>query len=230
MKHLIDAYLEDHESAWAASTWKSERSRLRVIAPHLDMTPKDLHKFLEKQGKKPYTIKTIFIRLSDMEKWAKIEPKFKDYLEKHQNKFKHVYQKEELDVTFEDALRKINEIADNDCRAHALSLLHTGSRLSESYRVCNGSVVGKGGKVRKIYGKIDTTVPKSTLSRKLRAVSLKPHTLRKLCATRLAQMGATPADLCKVFGWSDIKTAYQYLQAREDSKLESLMETVKEGS
>lgn len=225
MKKYISKYLEYHESAWAPTTMKSERSRLNVLAPHLDKSPKDLHQWLKDQGKKPYTIKTTFIRLADLEKWAKLEPKFQTYLETHQNRFKHAYQKEELEISYEDALSRISSLgAGTPASTHALSLLQTGTRISESYDTAGGQVTGKGGKTRKIFGTIETTVPRSTLWRKLKAVGLTPHTLRKLCATRLVDKGATAADLCKVFGWSDIKTAYQYLQGKDDERLSILME------
>lgn len=227
MREHIEAYLKDHETAWAESTIKSESSRLRRLSNVLDNSPQDLFAILSKQGKKAYTIKTTFIRLVDLERWAKLEPRYANYMEKHERRFRHLYEKEEIEITFEEAKRRIMEL-EGKSRQHALGLLQCGVRLTESYNVTDGRVVGKGGKVRKVYGTIKETEAKSTFARKLKAVGLKPHTLRKLCATRLAEKGATPADLCKIFGWSSIETAYQYLQSKEDSKLAALMEQSKE--
>ncbi len=225
MKNQIDAYLADFESAWAMTTWKSEKSRLKAIEDQLDKGPKHLYEYLLALGQKPYAIKTTFIRVCALEAWAKQEPVYRAWMKKHRNKFKHAYQKADLEITYETALNLINTITDDDTRAHARSLLQTGLRISESYRVASGSVVGKGGKPRKVFGsgKIEVTVPKSTLSRKLKAVGLTPHMLRKLCATRLAEKGATAADLCKVFGWSDFKTAQIYLQGKDEERLQALM-------
>jgi integrase len=228
MKNLIKPYLEDHETAWAPTTLKSEKSRLNKLAPHLNLSPKDLHQLLKEQGKAPYTIKTIFIRLADMEKWGKLEPKFQAYIEKHQNRFKHAYQKTEVRLSFEEASERLGALPE-PYRSMGMGLLKSGLRISEAYKVEDGKVEGKGGKVRKVFGDIiKTSVPRSTFSRKLKAVGLTPHTLRKLCATRLADKGATAADLCKVFGWTDIKTAYQYLQGKDDERLQALMETSEE--
>ncbi len=228
MREHIEAYLEFHKTAWAQSTLKSEQARLRRLFNHME-TPEALHTYLVEQGKAPYTIKTTFVRVCDMERWASLPRKFQEYMDRHGNRFKHVYSKEKVEVTYEEAIKRINQL-EGRYRIMALGLLSTGARLSEAYTASGGVVVGKGGKTRKLYGKIEETAPRSTFWRKLKAVGLKPHTLRKLCATRLAENGATPADLCEVLGWTDIKTSYQYLQPREDSRLEALMAACKKGT
>lgn len=229
MKDLIEPYLEAHETAWAESTYKSEKSRLNSISDRLDLTPKDLYQVLLKEGYKLYSIKTLFIRLSRIEKWGGLKPNFGQFLETHRNRFKHAYEKETLEINFNECSNLLNSVEYPEVRVLANGLLKTGLRISEAYRVKDGQVIGKGGKPRKVYGRIEARVSQSTLRRKLKAVGLKPHMLRKLCATRLAEKGATPADLCKIFGWSSIKTAYQYLQPREDEKIEALMAEGQEG-
>lgn len=230
MRELIAPYLETKESAWASSTWRSERSRLNAVSIYLGKTPAEVHK-IAKKTMKPYTVKTLFIRLADMESWSKKDYGYRKYLHTHKNLFKHAYHKKEIGVDYETAVEAIRGLPGTDpARAHSLGILRTGCRLDESYRVSDGIVKGKGGKSRKIFGTIEVTVPKSTLSRKLKAVGLTPHMLRKLCATRLAEKGASPADLCKVFGWSSISTAYRYLQPKDDAKLAALMEAGEKGS
>lgn len=228
MREHISMYLEFHSSAWASSTLKSESSRLRQIESYLDKTPEHLYEYL-KTSKKPYTIKTTFIRVCDLEKWIGKSNKFRIFMEKHERRFKHLYEKEECGVSYFEACKRIEALPDPS-RSMAFALLTTGCRISEAYTFRDGRVTGKGGKVRKVYGTIKETEAKSTFTRKLKAVGLKPHTLRKLCATRLAEKGASPADLCKIFGWSSISTAYQYLQAKEDSKIETLMAACQEKS
>lgn len=223
MKELIPAYLEAKESAWAVSTWKSEKARLNSLAGSLHLSPLGLYKKLEKQGMKPYSIKTAFMRVIDLEAFAGLEPKFREFLRTHKNRFKYAYQREEVIITFEEARARIAGLAE-PYRSMATGLLTTGLRLSEAYAVKDGKVIGKGGKPRKIFGTIGKTAPKSTFARKLKAIGLKPHTLRKLCATRLAEKGASAADLCKVFGWSDIRIAYQYLQGKSDERLQKLFD------
>lgn len=228
MKRHIDSYLKAHESAWAPSTLKSERSRLTALSSLLHLSPGELFTELSKT-KKPYTVKTIFIRVVNLEKWAKLPPSYAGYMEAHERRFRSVYEKEDIKVTYLDALARI-ETLPTASRIMALAVLKCGCRISEAYTFRDGRVTGKGSKTRKIYGKIEGTVPQTTFRRHLKAVGLKPHTLRKLCATRLAEKGATAADLCKVFGWSSIETSYYYLQGKEDKKLEALMAASEEES
>jgi integrase len=182
------------------------------------------------QGRKLYGIKTALIRLASVEAWATSHGRgasfgYQDFLHRHRNRLKHAYLKEEIKVTYDEAFTRIQGLEDG-CREAALTLLENGLRISELTSIRDGFVVGKGGKRRKIYGKIYTgkSLPSiSHLSAKLRAVGLKPHTLRKLCATRVADRGATAADLCQIFGWSKLDTAYYYLQAKGDDKLRELV-------
>lgn len=233
MQELVEAYLNDHKTAWAETTLKSESARLKGLLPHLHKTPAEIHKIMIVEGKKPYSIKTAFIRLVALESWLAeqgktSELKFKAYMRKHRNKFKYAYEKEEITITEVEARERLRRL-EGAARDHALGILDTGLRLSESYTAKDGHVVGKGGKPRKVYAKIASVAPRSEFYRQLKAVGLKPHTLRKLCATRLAENGASAADLMKVFGWSNIQTAYQYLQAKDDERLQLLMEKGKEG-
>lgn len=229
MREHIEAYIKDHETAWSETTLKSERSRLRALGELLSGTPDNLYRELALANKASYTIKTTFIRVAALEAWLGKETKYKEFMKKHANRFKHAYKKEELGIDYDEASKRINDLPAST-RSLARSLLTTGLRISEANTNAAGSITGKGGKIRRIYGTLEGVLPQSTFRRHLRGVGLKPHTLRKLCATRLAETGATPADLCKIFGWSSIATAYQYLQAKDDDKLAALMEKAQKGS
>lgn len=233
MKDLVAPYLADHKTAWADSTLESETYRLKALVPLLDKSPEELHEALKTAGKKPYTIKTVFTRLCSLEAWGVANGKlhgaaFKVYMDKHRNRFKHAYVKEDIGLTYDEAKARV-QLLKEPYKTMATQILETGLRLSEVYKVKNGRVIGKGGKPRPVYGTITLTAPRSSFSRQLKSVGLKAHMLRKLCATRLAAKGATPADLCKVFGWTSIGTAYAYLQAQEDKKLHALMEESPKG-
>lgn len=229
MKHLIEPYLEDHKTAWAETTLKSETSRLRSVADRLHLGPAKLYDIV-KLEMKPYAIKTLFIRIGAMERWAKLEPVYQTWIKKHANRFKHAYEKKAVGVTYEEAIGRIGTLASShSAGTHALGIITSGARLDESYHVHGGTVTGKGGKARRVYGKLDVTVPKTTLWRKLRAIGLKPHDLRKLCAQNLAEKGAAIQDLCQIFGWSDPKTAMIYLQGRNEERLQALMEASVKG-
>jgi integrase len=65
----------------------------------------------------------------------------------------------------------------------------------------------------------------STFRYHLNKVGLKPHTLRKLCASKLARQDKIKEqDLLKVFGWASMETASIYLQAKNNEELAALME------
>lgn len=226
MREFIDQYIEAHEGAWAPTTLKSETSRLRAVAHLVDDGPEAV---IKGTNLKPYALKTLLIRLVHFEAWLyeasllRGEARFAQYMKKHKNRFKHAYVKEELSVTYDAACTRIAGMVGNDT---ASQLLSSGLRISELYSIdADGYVTGKGGKRRRTFGATITkpTCSKSSLRNALRKIGLKPHTLRKLCATRCAERGASAADLCKIFGWSDIKTAYQYLQPKDDARLEELM-------
>jgi hypothetical protein len=224
MREQIQSYLEAHESAWSVTTWNSERSRLNAISEVIDKGPETLHKVLTIQGKKPYTIKTTFIRVCALEIWIGKDRTYQDYMKKFANRFKHAYQKKELEITFDDAARKIESLGGATKRA-AQVLLRTGLRISETDHLIDDRVVGKGGKVRKVFGGAEKfECSKAELRKALQSLGLRPHDLRKLLATKLGESGASAADLCKIFGWSDIKTAYVYLQSKDDDRMQQFIE------
>jgi hypothetical protein len=226
-KH-IDAYLKDHETAWAPTTMQSEAPRLRARSSELKHGPAHLYEVLQSEGMKPYAIKTLFVRVCKLEAWVNKGSEFREWMKKHNNRFKHAYVKEDIGITFEQAVERINTL-DEPYKTLALEMLQTGLRTCELDQIENGMVIGKGAKRRPVFGTISLTVPRHVLRAKLKAVGLKPHTLRKLCATRLAERGASPQDLCKVFGWSSITTAYQYLQSKDNDRLRELVEKSTKG-
>jgi hypothetical protein len=157
-----------------------------------------------------------------LEAWAfdqgKIKSKpYAEFYKRHKNKFKHAYKRSSLEVTLEEARNKIDQMP-SPFKEAAMTLLENGLRISELKTVSNGEIRGKGGKIRKIYGKIygGLDVSVSTLSAQLKAVGLRAHTLRKLRATQIAERGAGAQDLCHIFGWSSITTAYHYLSPKQD--------------
>lgn len=224
MKEQVEAYLNDHRGAWAATTYKTECARLLPIANFIS-NPESLHAELLRKGSKPYTIKTTFVRIAHFERWLKQDLGYETFLKKHQSKFRYAYQKKEIKMDYAEAKTRI-ETLEQPYKAMATDLLLSGLRISELYKVEDQKVIGKGGKARQVFSKIQSTTlaPRSTFYLKLKKIGLTAHMLRALSATRLSEKGATPADLCKIFGWSSIKTAYQYLQSKDDSRLNDFVE------
>lgn len=223
----IKQYLDYHQNAWSPTTLESEAARLKSYVHLTD--PSRAYAQLAKRLK-PYTIKTVFIRLAHYHEWLRKQGleegpnQFQEYLKIHANKFKHVYSRKEVNIDYNTALQRIRSLSAQDTRAHAEFLLKSGLRISESYQVKDGYVVGKGSKPRKVFADPPKTlVPKKRLREALTSIGLKPHDLRKLCATNLVRQGADAATLCHVMGWSKITTAYNYLQPFDDSKIKEML-------
>jgi integrase len=239
MKTLIEAYLKDKENSWAQSTLKSEASRLAKIADLIAQGPKKLHEGLLAQGKEPYTIQTTFIRVICFADWMVANGhaptnEFAIFKDKNANFFKQAYQTEKLEVTEEQARAAIADIKHETIRALAKNMLDAGLRASEALQpTVDGTVLGKGSKRRKVFTTEQVTdlsnVNYKKLYYELKKVGLKPHSLRKLAATRASRNGALPEDMCAIFGWSKFETASKYLQAAKDEVLENLLGVMRDG-
>ncbi len=227
MKQYVDQYLEAKSLSWSLSTQKSEAARLRKHSQFLELGPQ-AH-FLKFKGKLgAYTLKTLFIRLSDFNQWLVDQNlvkknEYRAFMKSHERLFKHVYEKEKLSIDYHEAKKRIYAISDLRIREKAEQLLRSGARWSESKSLdSDGMVTGKGGKKRKLFNvePIDFKLSYSTFIQRLKSeTGLKPHSLRKLLATELSNQGFSDADLMQVFGWSSMQTAASYTQSKREEVL-----------
>ena len=218
-KELISNYIDSKNNAWSPATQRSERYRLQALIGVDVRNPELLFETLS-TSHKPYTIKTIFIRLGELATWQGLPNIYKTFMERQRRTFKNVYSREIIDADYSDVTARINLIEDEDVKKASSILLTSGLRAHELQTVEGARVLGKGLKERPYFGLQD--IPKvsySRLYRGLRQVGLKPHSLRKLFASRLAQAGLKPEDLCKIMGWSSFETAKWYLQPKNNSEL-----------
>lgn len=230
IKDAINKYIESKALAWSPSTMKSERARLGAVVEVLSkvgLDPAALYEELVKTHK-PYTIKTLFTRLSNLELEVFGTAKFKTFKSTHARLFRNAYKKERVQLTMSDAVARINQLKDPAIKAKAFELLYSGMRYTESTTLKDGTVVGKGGKVRTVFVPITNHDMRYTGTymafwRALKAVGLKPHTLRKLRATNLIEQGASLPDLMEIMGWSSVQTASIYLQPKRQEELKTLM-------
>lgn len=236
MREVIDQYIVDHKYAWAETSQKSERARLNTVSTWLILghSPEEIYQKAS-VTMKPYAITTLFIRLSHFYGWLierglRTGPNiFKDFKRKNALLFKGAYKREEINISYEEAFQLISTIKNETDRNFAFCLLRSGCRVSELQTLNNGRVQAKGKKVRRVFGLAHQSSGSlyndiQSLRKSLRSVGLKPHTLRKLFATALAQRGAGPEDLCQVMGWNSIETAYLYLQPKKDDELNKLVQ------
>jgi hypothetical protein len=180
------------------------------------------------KGLSPYTQKVNFQRVADFWDSFNSENPYSLFLEKNRQLFKNVYITEKIDITYKQAIKRIKNHQNIEFRDWALFMLENGLRFSESLTIESGRVIGKGGKVREVLYEFKGTKKWSKSSvyfwQLMKGIGLKPHTLRKLAATRMIKKGVSVTDVCHILGWSSPQTAMRYVQ---QSSLDKLREVLK---
>lgn len=225
MNTLIQSYIESKKLAWSPSTLRSEEYRLRAVNFDLLDKPQEQYEHLAKTLK-PYALKTMFIRLVDFYEFLARGPNvYRAFMKTNARLFKHAYKKEKLEVTYEEAVEKINRIENLEAKEIALFYLKTGLRFCELQRIEDGSIVGKGGYRRRLLIPAGLRIPTLTMSYSsfrshLNSVGLKCHTLRKLYANKLIRSGRLEqADVMEAMGWVSVQTVASYQQALKTDDL-----------
>lgn len=232
----VDEYLATKKLAWARSSQKNERYRLLLHGPRVLDEPAAVYQDL-KERMKDHSIKTTFVRLGQFFQWLvdtdKIAPSknpWKLFMKSHALIFKHAYRTERLKVTFDDAKRLIDAMPEDEYKAAAKQLLEGGLRYCELRTFDGQGVIGKGSKPRSVFlrdGLKDFRYhgSYSALYVRLKAIGLKPHTLRKLCATRFStEAGISDVDICEIFGWESIETSKKYRQPQRREYLAAALQ------
>lgn len=230
MEQLIEQYIESKRLAWSPTTIRSEKYRLLSLMPYLiSDNPVDLWTHLTTLGS--YSRVTYWTRSVDFWNWLKgnghrigLNP-YEKFRKENARLFKHAYDRRLPTLTFQEAVDKVSKLPDGGARNLALQILGSGTRFCEAIQGSD-QVIGKGAKPRSVY-RPETeggtfTGSYQSFRRALKACGLKPHDLRKLCATRLADAGLTETDLLKVMGWTSMETAKFYLSPKKDDELRAV--------
>lgn len=240
-EELYYSYLSYHDRIWDDKTYASESSKLKTIIRVMRTTGLrgiDFYAALKAEGYKPYTIKAFVQRAASMYRHgqeAKIVDAFNnpynDLLARSPQLFRNAYKPERLKLNFDEALTRIKSIEDEAMREMCLALLKSGLRIHEAYKVNyeTSSVVGKGDKERftafsfPAHLKMPSEYQVRTA---LAKIGLKPHSLRKLLATKLSRSDLRHADIMQVMGWSSIETASKYFQPLNEEQLKQKMKEI----
>lgn len=240
MNHLelVKGYVKSKEFAWARTTQRNELARLKKHGERVLEPPALVYLSLSK-SMKPYSIKTTLSRMSLFYQWLidndKIPPSknpWKAFLSENALLFKYAYQIERLTIAFDEAKARIETMPDYAHRMASLQLIEGGLRYCELRTFDGRQVIGKGGKPRAVFLRPELALFRytgsySALYIRLKAVGLKPHTLRKLCATEFSRdPKVKDQDTCKVFGWSSIETSIKYRQPHQDKQLGEILQGV----
>lgn len=226
---LVGSYLEYHRLAWAPATLRSARYTLKTYWP-LATSPEALWASLAPLA--PYTRQTVWVRLAHYQNWLTSKGviceeahSLSAFAKRNKRLFRGAYKPERLTITYEEAAQRLAALQPLDVRRTAQRMLFGAQRWSD--KACgDGLVVGKGSKVRQDYspeGLQGADAPYQKVYRALKAVGLKPHTLRKLALNLLVERGATAADLMQVAGWASMSTAIAYLQPKDDKRLKEML-------
>ena len=229
MEATLKQYIDSRKNAWMPSTIKTTTSALKAVLNVLDGNPERLLSFLNEIKLKPYTQKVRWNQVSDF--WQFVvgqgENRYRQFLELNRNLFKNAYLSEKLSMTYEQAEKAILADSDEEFKTWALHLLRNGLRYSEALTECQSQVLGKGKKTREILFKFEGEAKWSKSHKafwiKLRKIGLKPHSLRKLSATRMLEKGVSIPDLCGIMGWSSLNTAIRYLQPKKMDELREFL-------
>jgi site-specific recombinase XerC len=220
---MIDQYLADKHLSWSMSTSRNARAQLMGYRSAITSKPSDLWAAMTGRGLKPYSMVTVFGRVTDFYEFLvstgeRMGPNpYRQFRDKNERLFRNVYSRKTPTMSFAEAKQRVEGIVDPAARKFGLELLGSGLRYSERATLNEGMVVGKGRKSRRAYvpaieGPAFTQTYQS-FYRKLRAAGLKPHDLRKLFLSHLVEQGINNFDLCEVAGWSSINTAASYIRA-----------------
>jgi site-specific recombinase XerC len=161
---FIGDYLEAHENLWAYSTWKSTKARLTKLGTTIDLEPEKMYHDLESvHNLAPYTIKTTLSVVSSYFDWLAEKGHFagnpllgfKKKLNR-MGKQRNAYKRRVIGRSFSEVSLEIEKkISNKAIRDHALFLLNSGLRISETYKVDKDNyVVGKGNKRRKVFAPV----------------------------------------------------------------------------
>lgn len=240
-EELYYRYLEAKDGYWDGATYNSESSKLKTIVRVLrksGLRGISFYQELKAEGYKPYTIKSLTQRAASMYEWAiknqvastHTNP-FADLLVSSPHLFRNAYKAERLKLDFDEAAQRIMSIPQENVRECCLSMLRSGLRIHEVFIVNKetNSVIGKGNKERFTVWAFPAhlQLPSAAQVRyALKKIGLKPHSLRKLLATKLARSDMRHMDIMALMGWSSMETATKYIQPMNEDKLKSKLEEI----
>ena len=233
----VNDYILSKKNSWARTSKKNERYRLQAHGHNVFANPDDVYESLKKTMH-PHSIKTTLVRLGQFYDYLvesdKIPPSknlWKLFMKSNAMIFKHAYQIERLTVTFDQA-KALVQLIEEPYRSAASQLLEGGLRYCELHTFNGERVIGKGSKPRKVFLREELkafryTGSYSALFVRLKAVGLKPHSLRKLCATEFSRHpDVKDQDTCAFFGWNDIGTSIKYRQSHNDERMSEMISSV----
>lgn len=233
MKAAYQQYVSDKSGVWSEASLRSESQRLNRYFDHIDGDAPRLWAAI--QDLSGYSRVTYWTRVSNFWDWgiesagfASPNP-YAEFKKKNPRPFRGQYKRQPCNIPFDILMANIKKEENVALRNKMIQLLEGGLRITESHTLKDGEVLGKGGKVRKVYvpqidGPMAGPDQYSSLLRACKKLGIKgPHKLRSARLSDMAAGGATMFDLMKFAGWSSPSVAQSYIEAR-DEKVQALAE------
>lgn len=222
----VSDYLSEKQSVWTADTYNSTAARLARYKP--EVAPTDIYNSLVKEGYSPYYTKIVFINLCSLMDWLLAHGRapwttnrYKEFMEKNRQLFRNAYEDKYATITWQEFLDEYQQ-ADDSMR-QALALLgFAGCRLCELATFDGTTVIGKGGKRRRVYLPVDVAYNPVGLSgvQIRRRLRYNPHSYRKLAADRWSKEGLDVKTVQVLLGHTSLASTQRYLRPLTEENLQ----------
>jgi integrase len=220
----VSLYLNSKRSVWKPDTIRATSSRLANYTPGQEAV--EVYNRMIEQGCSPYYVKLTFINLAAFMDWLIAQGRatnnsYREFLAKNKQLFRNAYEDKYASITWQEFQEEMEQ-ADEQMRM-VLSLLgYAGCRLNELYSFDGITVLGKGGKRRRVYlpDAIPVTPVKLSPSQIRRRLKANPHSYRKLAADYWLRNGIDLKTVQVLLGHSSLASTQRYLRPMEADTLQ----------
>lgn len=226
---FVPKYLKAQETLWTHTTLKSTASRLNTVATLELSNPLELYNKLVYLQYNPYTIKTMFGIVAKYVDWC-VENKyvklntFSKWIKENSQVFRNVYQDKYTTMTYTGFVEEFNNCSP-EMRLPIALLGFAGCRISELHTFDGKTVIGKGGKRRRVFLPADVVIAPITLPIHIIRRRLKycPHDYRKLAADTWFRNKIDLKTVQNLLGHSNINTTQRYLRPMQNTEIQGTL-------
>lgn len=226
----VSRYLDERRLVWTSATLKAAASRFKL---HFGMDAEMVYKKMVEQGYKPYYIKVSFIMFSGYMEWLKAQGRathnvYADFLKKNRQVFINAYQDSYTTLSLESFLDEYRS-ATPAMQAVLVLLGIAGCRLSELYTFDGTTVMGKGGKRRKVFipEGMQVAAPITLSPHAIRrALKHNPHAYRKLSADTWFKKGLDIKTVQVLLGHTSLQATQRYLRPMQQDELQDSVNNI----
>lgn len=229
MDNLVKTYLDSKVGIWKECSIKSAASRLEH---YTDVGPQLVYTQLQAKGYKPYYIKIVFITISSFMDWLIAQGRatsnpYKAFIKQNNQLFRNAYEDKYATITWEEYLEEYRK-ADPKMQTALALLGYGGCRISELHSFDGSTVVGKGGKRRKVFvpAGMANVVCDLSVHQIRRKLAHNPHSYRKLAADKWLRSGIDVKTVQTLLGHTSLTSTQRYLRPLEQDALKEKLQDI----